>query len=584
MSRSRMPGFVSLLYNHNPFYLISACLFVYGLKLLFRSGTSDVLFGRGAVAYIEPWGLLSSLAGVTLLMAITAVLIVRLGRVWEDARSLLLIVLLMLLAIAVSMDEIYNLLAERENARRHLLLMFGLGTAFCIAVTEGVIRGCQLRLSPLYRLPLMAFLCLFFLWPALLLRELTGFSPEATQRLIVAFPVVAALLTLTLLPAVRKGSQRVKDNGTPWTWPLFPWTPFVFVALAVVFRAYSLTMSYDAAISGLHYWDTTFGLYQLVPFLMGVCVLLLEIGITEAKPRLQNAVFWGTPLLLLLAVPKIAPWHRMPGYSEFVTDFTQQLAAPVYLSLLLLTVFYAYAWWRHVRLAELGLSVCFSASIVATPHAIAHHFAVMDAAHANAWSLVLPAVLLLAVALYRRNGLVFLVAGSLAAAASVRYLQTMSVAAEWQIFAPLHIGLVTLVLTAICFDRIAGTIAREVTPAAWLLTTFLGFVLLKKMSVSVVALGLYAVVQTVSAVIAAAVLNSPALIMVAMLHVLLCGLGAVITGVLGFVQARWPAGTKPVVLAFASFLLAVLISTLKGGLSRRIRLARLIRQRRSAMD
>lgn len=584
MSRPRMPGLVALLYNHNPFYLISACLFVYGLKLLFRSGTSDVLFGRGAVAYIEPWGLLSSLAGVTLLMAITAILIVRLGRVWEDARSLLLIVLLMLLSIAVSMDEIYNLLADRENARQHLLLMFGLGTLFCIAVTEGVVRGCRLQFSPLYRLPLMAFLCLFILWPALLLTELTGFSAKATQWLIVGFPVAAAILTLTLLPAVRRGSGHVQHNGTPWSWPLFPWTPFVFIALAVVFRAYSLTMSYDAAIPGLHYWDTTFGLYQLVPFLMAICVLLLEIGITEAKPRLLNAALWGTPLLLVLAVPKIVPWHRLPGYSEFVADVSEQLAAPVYLSLLLLTAFYAYAWWRNVRLAELGVSVCFAASIVAAPYAIAQRFTIFDLQQANVWSLALPAGLLLAVAVYRRNELIFLVAGSLAAVATVQYLRSVATATEWQIFAALHIGLATLVITAGVFDRMAAAIARELTPAIWLLTTFLGFVLLHKLSVSVVTLGLYAVVQTVGATIAASLLHSPALVLVAMLHVLMCGLGLAVTGVAGFIQARWPAGTKPVVLAFFSFLLAVLISSLKGGLSRRIRLARLMRQRRSSLN
>ena len=97
MPRSKVPGIVSLIYTQNPFYLISACLFVYGLKLLFRSGDSAMLFQRGAVAYMEPWGLMSSFAAVTVLMAVTAILVVRLGKVWEDARSLVLIVLLMLL-------------------------------------------------------------------------------------------------------------------------------------------------------------------------------------------------------------------------------------------------------------------------------------------------------------------------------------------------------------------------------------------------------------------------------------------------------------------------------------------------------
>ena len=101
-SRSNSRNVLSLIYFHNPFYLISTTLFVYGLKLLFRDGNSSVLFEQGTVTYMQPWSLLASLAGVTVLMAVTAVLIVRCGKVWEDARSLVLIVLLMLLAIAVS--------------------------------------------------------------------------------------------------------------------------------------------------------------------------------------------------------------------------------------------------------------------------------------------------------------------------------------------------------------------------------------------------------------------------------------------------------------------------------------------------
>ena len=89
MPRSQVPCLVRVLYTHNPFYLISACLFAYGLKLMFRVGDSSVLFNQGSVAYMQPWNLMASLAAVTILMAVTAVLIVRLGKVWEDARLLL---------------------------------------------------------------------------------------------------------------------------------------------------------------------------------------------------------------------------------------------------------------------------------------------------------------------------------------------------------------------------------------------------------------------------------------------------------------------------------------------------------------
>ena len=74
MSRIRVPGIIRMLYTHNPFYLISAVLFLYGLQLLFRPGRIDLIFSRGDVAYIDPWWLTMSLCGVTLLMALTAFL------------------------------------------------------------------------------------------------------------------------------------------------------------------------------------------------------------------------------------------------------------------------------------------------------------------------------------------------------------------------------------------------------------------------------------------------------------------------------------------------------------------------------
>ena len=68
------------LYNHNPFYVISAGFLLYGVKLVFRPGE---------VEYVDPWHLLMALSCVTLAMASAAFGIVRFGKVWEDALSLI---------------------------------------------------------------------------------------------------------------------------------------------------------------------------------------------------------------------------------------------------------------------------------------------------------------------------------------------------------------------------------------------------------------------------------------------------------------------------------------------------------------
>ncbi|MGZ0169259.1 MAG: hypothetical protein ACKVHE_06870 [Planctomycetales bacterium] len=98
---------------------------------------------------------------------------------------------------------------------------------------------------------------------------------------VAAFPMIAGLITLTLLPAVRAGKSALKNNGTPWNWPWIPWTVFVFIAGAVCFRSYSLAISFDLGKAKAHFWDTSFGLYFLIPFLIPVLFVLLEIGLVE---------------------------------------------------------------------------------------------------------------------------------------------------------------------------------------------------------------------------------------------------------------------------------------------------------------
>ena len=73
---------VRLVYNNNPFYLISAGLVLYSLHIAFPAGDP--------AAY--SWTLLGVLAGYTALVVATAIAVVRLGRVWDDARTVILTV------------------------------------------------------------------------------------------------------------------------------------------------------------------------------------------------------------------------------------------------------------------------------------------------------------------------------------------------------------------------------------------------------------------------------------------------------------------------------------------------------------
>src|SRR5439155_9465952 len=85
-------GLLRWVCTSNPFYVISAGLFLAGLWVSFGSQERDE----------DAWWLMAGLAGYTLLLAVTALVLVRFARVWDDARTVLLLVVLMFLATSVT--------------------------------------------------------------------------------------------------------------------------------------------------------------------------------------------------------------------------------------------------------------------------------------------------------------------------------------------------------------------------------------------------------------------------------------------------------------------------------------------------
>jgi len=73
----------SLLYTQNPFYLLSVAFVLNGTRLWYREGTGP----------FDPWPLMGVIFGYIVLAATTGFVVVRFGKVWDDARSILLILL-----------------------------------------------------------------------------------------------------------------------------------------------------------------------------------------------------------------------------------------------------------------------------------------------------------------------------------------------------------------------------------------------------------------------------------------------------------------------------------------------------------
>jgi len=333
----RSRGFVFRLYTSNPFYFISADLVFIGLRSSFDTRGKD----------FETWALMLGLALYILLLASTACYLIRRGQVWDDTRGILLVVVMMFLAMSISFD------ATLTRSPRLGSACFLGGWLFAVVVSEALLRGIRLRLPFWFRLPYHLILVLFFIYPLLLTPYLSMPDSQTLQWGLFGFSTAAGLLFLSLLPAIRRGSGYVSENGSPWPWPLYPWVLYGLLAFAVVGRAYYLCISFHF-VPRTHQEATNsiFAPYFLVPFLFALGILWLEAGLVRRRGwMIQSALFVPLGLVVLASVG-----HRPdPICQRFLRDFTVGLVGtPLYLTALSALLFYGWAIYRGVSTAWAG--------------------------------------------------------------------------------------------------------------------------------------------------------------------------------------------------------------------------------------
>jgi hypothetical protein len=425
------PPLIRWISTSNPFYVISAGLFLVGLRLSFGTQTRD----------IDTWALMIGLAGYTLLLAAAALLLVRFAGVWNDVRTVLLLVVLMFLATSVTFDELLALDPHRGT-------LFNLaGLLFAVAVTEGLLRGIDLRLPAAFRVPYYLVLALFFLYPVALtpwLREPRG---ETLMWGLWGFAPLAGVLFLTLLPAVRLGPDYLRNNGSPWPWPYYPWSVFVFLAVAVVGRSVLLCWSLHLLDGGTQY--LIFGPHFLVPFGLALAVLVLELGLVAGTRATQFVALAIPAGLVALA----AVGHRDdPVYAEFLGHFAARLGGtPLFLALLAAGAFYAYAWLRRVPLALDGLSAAVAALAVVGPESLTFGELTMP----SPIPLLAAAAVQAGLGLWRHGALRLVVAGLGLSAAGAAALP---VGTDWpaRAFVAFHLGVFALLAIGAAFDDETG--------------------------------------------------------------------------------------------------------------------------------
>jgi hypothetical protein len=341
-------GLIRWIGTKNPFYVASALCVFLGLWISFGA----------QVRAEQTWALMVGLSGYTLLLAVPALLLVRYGGVWEDVRTVLLLVVLMFLATSVTFDE-----ALARAPERGIACYLG-GFVFAVALSALMLRGMGLVLPGWFATTYYLSLALFFLYPVALVPLVDWPRSEALQWALFGFSPAAGLVALTLLPAIRRGPEYVAHNGSPWRWPWYPWSLFVFLALGAVGRSYLLCWSMQH-VERSDPERLIFGPYFLVPLGLAVAVLVLELGLVARSRGVLRVALLLPAGLALLAMTGERPDDLYEGFLKLLGD--RLGGTPLYLTLVAVAGFYAYAWCRRVPLAETALVGAIAALTVVGP-------------------------------------------------------------------------------------------------------------------------------------------------------------------------------------------------------------------------
>jgi hypothetical protein len=330
-----------VLYSQNPFYLLSVCFVLHGTGIWYRANAGTH----------SPWILTAIIAAYILMMAGVGFCIVRWGRVWDDARSILLILLALFLELGMTADDV--LIGDRATGRAMALVAWLVSAT----VSEFILVGLRIRLGALYRIPFHLLLATILLYPIAIVRGDYPHNVEQNNLAIFLFsPIVTAIL-VALVPAVRRGASYVKDNGTPWMWPLFPWSLFVFLATIALFRSYALCLSFDPVldiswVAALQLHNSFGGIY-FAPILLAVAILCLEGFLSTGSDGVRRVGLLLPFLATVCASPGI--WTS-PLYLQVVEQIAGRVGPPVWLTVLGSSVLLMYAVCRRIRSSEIALS------------------------------------------------------------------------------------------------------------------------------------------------------------------------------------------------------------------------------------
>ncbi|MEL6108092.1 MAG: hypothetical protein AAFU85_18860 [Planctomycetota bacterium] len=321
-----------LLYTQNPFYLISCLLVIYGCQsLAIYSG--DVL--------TKAFSMTGGIAAYTLLMSLVCVAVVRVANVWQDARSIYLVVLISLAAMTTGFDELC--ITNRDAAMGFSCA----ATLVIVLALEGVRRLSGLRLGFWYTAALYAHFAALVVVPNWLGYAVASRNDALANWGAMLFSVSIAVALLLLVPAVRRGIESTKNNGTPWNWPLFPLAAFVVLMVLAAIRAHAVWMSF-----GFYGVAGRFEPFLLLPLVAAILLLVAECGLGTGNTTLQRIALFSAPALLMCGLS-----NHGDTWLPIRADLQMYFGSSWTTSLLVTIGLYGWYSFRGIRYASAGIPI-----------------------------------------------------------------------------------------------------------------------------------------------------------------------------------------------------------------------------------
>ncbi|GAA5504855.1 hypothetical protein [Novipirellula caenicola] len=327
---SQLRSLGRFLYTQNPFYLISCFLILYGLQ------TATVSAGD---LYQRSLSLSGGIAAYTVLMAVTCVAVIRICKVWQDARSIFLVVIISLVALSTSLDELAII---QWNTATQIL---SIGFLFAVLISESVTHATKIRFPFWYRSSYYTMLLIFFAAPIGLGYAVVHRHDELANWGAPLYSVLVAAGLLMLAPTMPKGRRRVRHNGTPWQWPYYPLSAFVILMVLAAIRTHAIWMSF-----GFRGTPVRFEPFLLLPIAFAILVLLAEIDAKRLFPRFAWGTMAAAPLMLLCGMS-----HNGMTYLPIQSDLRLAFGSASTVAMLMLVLFYLYLAVRRVAYVEYGV-------------------------------------------------------------------------------------------------------------------------------------------------------------------------------------------------------------------------------------